>query len=411
MPQNSYPPEINSIIIINRGNLQLIGEVIMLVPDNKDRYLVRLINNRDYYDKTLSRYNISKKGYVILLDTDVWKPYDISADITPKTIYDDKIVINIPKMTQPIDEDEYCIHDRECPNVQPLDNISIGRELKRGIPKEMVGIPTSKIITYDNPIAVHQDELGEGFKIISWLTTNLKKLGIKMDMTTHNGYVHILREGCGGTSIVTEELLSNRKLRFFEWQIGKPINYSILRNILFRNNFQKHVEKDMAQLDEAKLILSLEYLISLQPAPKFQLWCVYRLIIYWLSDQEMLENVRKIKLLINTYRSRPEIKENRVRGILPSIVVYPNYGADSAKVVLKKINYAFTFFKNVAWIKSSPTYFIKVDELLYYTNGLSDLKLYVRNVVNESNFSNDNLVFDDKYTTIDLAENLFTVIE
>ena len=406
-------PNIDNVISFTRDGKELIGKIIMMIPGDGSRFLVSLLNDKNYIDHNLSRYRVAKKGYAILLREDEWKIYDENADInTPKTIYDEKVIVNSVKEERINDMDEYCGDSSNCDlAVLPRTDAKILSELKRGVAREMIGIATSKLLTFDNPIRVERDEIGEGAKIISWLTKSLSLLGITMDMVTHNGYVHIMREGCGGGDIVSKEILDDRPLHFFEWQIGKPINYTILRNVLFRNNFQKANKKDMAQLDEAKMVLSLEYLIALQPDPKFQLWCAYRIILSWLSDEELLDNVRKMKILVNTYRSRPDIKDNRERGYLPMIVVYPKYGSNSAKTVLKKINYIFTFFKNTAWINSSPTYFIKVDELLYYTNGLSDLKLYVRNVIRESNFSSENLVFDDRYTKVDLAENLFKVLE
>jgi hypothetical protein len=57
-----------------------------------------------------------------------------------------------------------------------------------------------------------------------------------------------------------------------------------------------------------------EYLIALQPEPKYQIWVVKRLIMAWYADVDLQNNIRKIKILINQWRARSDQEFNKKNG-------------------------------------------------------------------------------------------------
>jgi hypothetical protein len=124
------------------------------------------------------------------------------------------------------------------------------------------------------------------------------------------------------------------------------------------------------------------------------------------ADNELQYNIRKIKVLINQWRSRSDRKFNRKFGILPSIVIYPRYGKDSARLVLQKISDYFLLYQNTGWQCSTPSYFTKVNNLIWYTNGAIDLKLYFRKIKKAYNRSVKSNIFKDNYSSIKGSENL-----
>ena len=158
------------------------------------------------------------------------------------------------------------------------------------------------------------------------------------------------------------------------------------------------------QKREAEDILSQEYIIALQPSPLFQLWTLKRLIMVWYGDPIIEPHIRKIKVLINQYRSDPNQEYNKMNGMLGSILIYPKYGVESAKIVLSKIDYYFSLYvdentnpryQDIQWSNSTPSYFIKKNSLLYYTNGSIDLKNYIKSsLASNTMLSNSTLTKD-----------------
>ena len=212
-------------------------------------------------------------------------------------------------------------------------------------------------------------------------------------MVIYGGYVYFARAGIPVSDIITPEKVP--KLEHFKWSYGIPIDYDTLKYVLFQNSYQQKVNKSTDQLQEAELILSQEYLISLQPEPQYLMFTLKRIIEMWYADPVLNANIRKIKVLINQYRSRNSETFNKKNGILPSIVVFPKYGYKSARVVISKINYYFSLYKTLGWSCSNPSYFVKLDNLHYYTNGAVDLKLYYRNSMSQYD---DNEVRKDSFT-------------
>lgn len=283
------------------------------------------------------------------------------------------------------------------------------------IPENEKELAISRVLSLENIINSRYDEIWEARKIMNWLKEKLdndkyyKNLGgSPLKIFHYKGYVYIIREGIDIQDKIRKELVPN--LKFLAWQYGYPIDYNTLKYILFQNSFQKSLFRDKDILKEAMDILSQEYLIALQPEPKYQMWTVKRLILCWYADTVLQDNIRKIKVLVNQWRAKGDENYNKKHGILPSIVIYPRYGFRAARVVMKKIGEYFFFYRNLAWICSQPSYFIQIDKLMYYTNGLLDLKLYFRNVIRHSKGSvkNDD-IFNPKYTKFKYAPDFFKI--
>ena len=256
----------------------------------------------------------------------------------------------------------------------------------------------NKNIALNNLIETPEDEINEGDKIQNWIEKILKKnIFPDLQVKIHSGYVYITRKGAPVTDIITNTLVPS--LNYFKWQENTPIDYHTLKYVIFQNSFQKNIESNIIQKREAEDILSQEYVIALQPSPYYVLWALKRLIMIWYGDTVFEKQIRKIKVLINQYRADPDQKYNNKHGILPQILIYPKYGANSARIVLSKIDYYFSLYidenndplyKNIQWKNSHPTYFIKKNSFTYFSNGSIDLKNYVK----ESFKSNDGFIND-----------------
>ena len=296
-------------------------------------------------------------------------------------------------------------------------SLSIKKELLKKIisfetpnPKE-TNIAVNEGISVNNYIDNKEDEMSEGGKMIQWVRNNFKKkvnndlgsyLFDDIQVSIFNGYVYIARDGIEMGDNITEKLIPD--LKYFKWQYNHDIDYHTLKYVLFQNQFQKSLKDDTNNQKEAEKMLAQEYLISIQPEPRYQMWCVKRILMCWYADPQLDEHIRKIKILINQWRANDYQQHNQVNGVLPSIVIYPKYGAESAKIVMSKLSYYFSLYKNMGWVCSNPSYFIKSNSLMYYTNGAIDLKLYYRNTMQNSNLSLSNTSFDRKFTHIEGSE-------
>lgn len=279
------------------------------------------------------------------------------------------------------------------------------------IPEENSKIIVNKSVAIKNIIETKDDEINEGNKIIKWITNNLinKKtdnINIFGDikMSIFNGYVYFSRMGIRITDTITRDLVPN--LKYFRWQYNIPIDYDTLKYTLFQNDFQEKIKSNMDQQKEAELIFSQEYLIALQPEPKYQIWVLTRLIMMWHADDYLQYNIRKIKVIVNQWRCRGDKEFNKKFGVLPSIVVYPRYGKNSARNVLAKISSYFTLYQTIGWKCATPSYFVKINDLIWYTNGSIDLKLYFRKSMGAYEGKVLNKSFNESYTGMASAENL-----
>lgn len=244
---------------------------------------------------------------------------------------------------------------------------------------------------------------------------NVDKLYGTLRFIYYNGYLHIFRIEIPLRENITHELLGDSvedpKLKMLgPAEYNRPIRHNVLKYILFQNEIQKNMSVDQQLLNEAELVLSQEYIIALTPEPRYQIWCVVRLIKLWYGDIELQNNIRKIKLLVNQYRARVDKKYNIHNGIRFSIGIYPRYGKASAAIVLKKIMYYFSlYFQAVGWKGNPPSYFKVVNDLISYTNCDQSLKLYYRRIAEANGESNN--VFTKNYTTMISPGNNTDILE
>jgi hypothetical protein len=241
---------------------------------------------------------------------------------------------------------------------------------------------------------VETSEYNEGSKIVQWIDRNLRAVKIGDDINNflydiiteiYNGYVYIARAKIDVTDIVTQDHFpEENKIKHYEWQLNKPIEYQTIKHDLLLTNYQHSVPVDKEMYGEIKSILALEYLIALQPKPEYQIWFLNRLILAWYADEELNNNIRKIMVVINQWRCTDN-SVNRELGIMPSIVIFPKYGRKSTVIVLTRLNYYFSTYKNLGWVGNAPTYFKKIDNLIYYTNGSIELKQYYQKIIENYN--------------------------
>ena len=124
----------------------------------------------------------------------------------------------------------------------------------------------------------------------------------------------------------------------------------------------------------------------------------------WYADKELEQNIRKIKVLINHYRADPTQDYNKINGILPMIAIYPKYGIENARLLISKLEYYFSLYiednfnrsyQEIFYPNSNPSYFLKKNNLLYYTNGSIDLKMYIKESMNcNDKINNDTFEVD-----------------
>jgi len=376
--KNEYKTLLNSDFIRPVKQVDLTNEAIYSAPDLEKE---NCVGEDDFKDNSL----LTDKGELQM--DDLFKEREIN-----------KILFNTKETFRPIND-----------QIRKL--LKNKLELSESIPKEEQKIIVNKSVAIRNIIENKEDELNEGKKIIDYLLNNIIKKetnGIRifgdLKISIFNGYVHIARRGIKIDDVITKEIVPN--LKYFRWQYGVPIDYDTLKYMLFQNNLQHEMTQNVEQQKEAEDIFSQEYIIALQPQPKYQIWVLKRLLIAWYADEMLQYNIRKIKILINQWRARCDKSFNVNFGILPSIVVYPRYGKTSAKNVLTRLSHYFLLYQNTGWNCSTPSYFIKVNELLWYTNGSIDLKLYFRKSAKDYKGSVRNHSFDKYFTHLLSGERL-----
>lgn len=455
-----WPPQIGSIIIVDHPmypNNLLLGSINKYIWDCT-AIIVILFNNRNHEEKILEEKKevpVGKsKGLFMLLPSYKWtyikmdkleqilngtmnisniKIPKTQADLNTEAIYYDetkKPCLKIKekrddgllneygklKMEEIFDETEInkIIYDKSV--FKNLDTDIKKLLLKKLELNEKIKEKDSQIIVNSNSITANiinnkKDEISEGNKIIKWIHDNISekitnkiKIFGDLKMTIFNGYLHIARAGINTNDIITKELIDN--LSYFKWQYNIPIDYDTLKYTLFQSAFQHTLKRDVLQQEEAEKIFSQEYLIAIQPEPMYQAWVLKRLIIAWHADDLLQLNIRKIKVIINQWRCKANEYFNTKYGALPSIVVYPRYGKKSAAIVLKRISNYFMFYNSIAWKCATPSYFVKVTDLMWYTNGSIDLKLYFRKSLLAYDGKSKNNTFIDNFSSINGAERL-----
>ena len=293
----------------------------------------------------------------------------------------------------------------------------LSRKLKsfETIDEKDVKLIVNTNIALNNIIETPEDEINEGDKIQKWIEKVLKPIFNDLQVKIHSGYVYITRKGATISDVITTDLVPS--LNYFKWQENNPIDYHTLKYVIFQNSFQKNIETNIVQKREAEDILSQEYVIALQPEPYYLLWTLKRLIMIWYGDTVFEGQIRKIKVLINQYRADPNQAYNKENGILPQILIYPRYGSNSARIVLSKLEYYFSLYidetsndgyQDIQWKESHPTYFIKKNAFMYFSNGSIDLKNYIEASFNaNSGFVND--IFTKDYSELIESKKVMSV--
>lgn len=251
-----------------------------------------------------------------------------------------------------------------------IDTISLG--------KELIGLIKDTLVMFQKSI-----EFDDGEKLLS--NTNLFDF---LNFKIVGGYIEIVNiNSTTDTRIITPELVPNLNELIFQY--SKPIDYNILLPIVLENKTSSDVVINKSMIEEALKILSQEYILCFQPNVDVLLWTIARIILCWYADPKLNENIYKIKILINLFRSRGDKEFNKDQGVLPIIQIIPNYGKKNALQVLSHLSYFFFPYKKLGSHNSNPTWFDSIDNLMYYTNGSLELKKYIKYLVNTgSKFSN-----------------------
>lgn len=274
---------------------------------------------------------------------------------------------------------------------EKIDNISFGTEIINAIIDNLYNFSikiksNGKIITKDG----EDTNLFKEYSIFNFLKFEIIEDYIVItDITKENRKI-------------TEELLPNLKY-LKEQQYGKEINYEQLLSLLLSVDSTNMTDNNDLIIEVLK-IMSQEYIIAFQPKVNLLIWNVVRLIVCWYADDELRKKIFKIKILINSFRSRANKKYNIKNGIEPLITIYPQYGKENAYLVLAYLSLYFFKFKTFGSKKNTPTFFkaIDNDSLIFYTNSSTDMKKYIK-YLKDNKLSNQ--IFDNKMTTIDNPEN------
>lgn len=458
-----FPPAIGSVVAIdhpNHRNNLFVGTVKQHLWNNTAS-LILLLNNSDHKEVELEKRGIVSKGsstagMLTLLPTHGWTYVDMDkfnqkykectesvigpvtqAELTIPATYEDPTAKKESKCDtddnfkdtslltekgdlqmedlfreKDINQQLYSSTDR----FHPLEDgykkqLRVKLNLGETIPREEAKIIVNKSIAIRNMIDTKEDEINEGMKIVKFLKEHMfdakpgqAKIFDGVKMTIFNGYVHLARSGIKVDDIITAEDIPD--LKYFKWQYGIPIDYDTLKYLLFQSEFQKKIKRDQDEQKEAEKIFSQEYLVALQPEPRYQIWVLKRLIMMWFADEILQTNIRKIKVIINQWRSRADQDFNQKYGVLPSIVIYPRYGKASAKKVLQTISNYFMLYQSIGWSCSQPSYFIKVNDLIWYTNGSLDLKMYFTKSLGSYDGKSKNTSFNEYFSSVLGAEKL-----
>lgn len=327
-----------------------------LLVDEKLLRLVAMRNN--FLQKTESRYSNYTRGEPECIN--------VRSDVNMKQLC---YSYNTPLS----EEQEDVLLSKLQPKIRMTTPIKYGKD-------EIV--VTNLHITHDNLISLKEREVAEGGHIMEWVETNLIFFGgsnseyynsyvfSDLVMLQAYGYIYMARAG-----INFIELFSGIPLKYYPEQIGKPIDHMFYLREL-EKFAEKPVDNQTERIDEITKILSSEYYICLQPRPQYLLYTIKRLIVAWYADAILSTTIIKIKVIINTYRSRRDINDNMF-GVMPVIQIYLRNGPVNAQKVLDKINYFFTNYTYIGAIDQYPDYFSQVNNLIYYCNGNPDVKRYM----------------------------------
>ena len=175
---------------------------------------------------------------------------------------------------------------------------------------------------------------------------------------------------------ITKDLV--KSLSILSEAYDKIINYEEISTIIFENQSIVDITKNQLKIDECLNIMSQEFIIAFQPDIEILIWNIIRLIICWYSDNYLFENILKIKLLINLYRSRGNIQYNIDNNVLPLIQINMNYGKKVAEKISIKLDGYFLLYSRLANLGNKPSYFRIINPLMYFTNGSLMYKKYLK---------------------------------
>jgi hypothetical protein len=245
-----------------------------------------------------------------------------------------------------------------------MDTLSLGKQLIIKIKEQMYDLQNKLRLDTEKPDIENFSEKTNLFDFIKF-----KIVGDYIELTNINNIDEEFRT-------ITRDLIPN--LSILQDEYGKKIDYSKLMNIILANKTPEDIIKNQDIIKEAIKILSQEYFICLQPKVELLLWTICRLLVCWYSDKHLYDRIYKVKILINLYRSRGLKEFNQDYDVLPIITVIPKYGKEEAIKVGSYLSYYFFVYKKLGNDESEPTYFNKLDDLMYYTNGSLDIKKHVK---------------------------------
>ncbi len=353
--------------------------------DNYIEYIIKMLNNlfMTGVQPTYEEINTSLLGLDIKVEDELGQD-DVDLVIKPA-------MVSVLEKYEPINMDQYYDYKnslafRHIILDDHVDTLSLGKEMIRTIRtllfkiQEKIDTPDGKLINKTNLFGFIK------FQIVG-------------------GYIEMVnRYTPEDFRVVTPEVLPG--LKFFSGMYGHPIDYSMLTTLIFQNKTPQDIIINKDMLKEAVKIMSLEYLICFQPKVEFLLWTICRLVICWFSDKYLYENILKIKVMINLYRARGLKQFNKDIDVQPLIVIVPKYGKEITTKVMSHLSFYFFPYKRLGWSESQPTYYNKIDDLMHYTNGSSEIKKYIRFVRGKNQVGNEKeKLFTQNYTKVDIGNS------
>jgi len=258
---------------------------------------------------------------------------------------------------------KHLIYDNE------IDTLSLGKQIINKIKEQMFKLQDKLRLESEK---VDQYNFSEKTNLFDFIKFRI--VGDYIELTNKNNDENNFRT-------ITRNLIPD--LSILQDEYGKKIDYEKLINIILENKTSDDILKNKDIIKESIKILSKEYFICMQPKVELLLWTICRLIVCWYADVNLYDRIFKIKILINLYRSRGLKEFNQDYDVLPIITVIPKYGKEDAIKVGSYLNYYFFVYKKLGNTESEPTYFNKIDDIMYYTNGSLDIKKHVRLILSK----------------------------
>lgn len=466
-----WPPEVGTVIAVKMQHDRdmYIGKVIRDIDAGQT--VIKLLNSNKqfYYDKNLEKFKRrlntdDVRGYLTVVPSYGWRCLQADkVDMVLRRLSEQSIIpsgADLTKATEDVYSDTRANNTKTCdegvedpfdPNIfyndtVRLDNLfddaqaddsfvysgnarsygnsvteSMDRMLRQNIPivtlsQETDDHPsdekylTSKQLTVDNLMKDPDDIKKNGELIIRAVygkfNSNKDSPIDDLQCVYHNGYVHITREGTQLKDVITRDLVPG--LKIFDWQYGKVIEYDTLKHVILNSEAQGSIKRTADEVKEVTRILAQEYMVILQPQPKYLWWCLKRVIACWYSSQLMLRYVKKIKVIVNMWRADSSKEHNIRYGTRPMIVIYPRYGVDPAAEVYTTISTHFSRYHNAGWRCSKPSYCQRVSDLLWVANGNTDLKYYYRFIRKTDNVGSN--TFRDSFSKVTGSTDLIQAL-